>query len=103
MRVSGDVAEDGMLVEYGVIDATVVPVVKLVDHHDLNSLDARCSTNEAKAVASNPTVELLARWFAVRLPLLASTRTAGADLPAVLRFDSLTLEEDSRASVEWRP
>jgi hypothetical protein len=92
-----------MLVEYGVIDATVVPIVKLVDHHDLNTLNERCSTKEAAAVAVNPTVELLAEWFAVRLPLLASTRTRGADLPTDLAFDSLMLEEDSRASVEWRP
>lgn len=103
MRVSGDVAADGMLVEYGVIDATVVPVVKLVDHHDLNSLSERCSTQEAAAVAANPTVELLAQWFAARLRLTASMRTPGADLPGGLVLDSLTIEEDSRASVEWRP
>lgn len=103
VRIAGEPAADGMLVEYSYVDAAVRPVVKLVDHHDLNSLNERCSTPQAAAVAQNPTVELLAQWFATRLALLASVRSPGADLPSALRLESLTLEEDSQSSVEWRP
>ncbi len=92
-----------MLVEYAFVDAAVRPIIKMVDHHDTNSLNERCSTKEAAAVAKNPTVELLVQWFAARLALLASVRSPGADLPCALRLESLTLEEDSRSSVEWRP
>ncbi len=103
VRIAGEPAEDGMLVEYAFIDAAIRPVVKLVDHHDLNTLVDRCSTKEAAAVSLNPTVELLAQWFARRLELLASVRSTGGDRPSGLRLESLTLEEDSRSSVEWRP
>lgn len=102
IRISGNVAADGMIVEYAFIDAAVRPIVKLVDHHDLNSLDQRCSTKEAAAVAANPTVELLALWLATRLQLLESVRSPGGDLPSDIRLESITVEEDSRASVEWR-
>lgn len=104
IRIEGEPAPDGMLVEYGVIDATVVPIVKLVDHYDLNTLDQRCSTMEAAAVAKNPTVELLAQWFGARLMLLDSLRTGGADMPPGqrLRFHSLKLREDARSSVKWK-
>lgn len=103
VRISGEAAADGMLVEYAFVDAAVMPVVKLCDHHSLNTLNERCSTKEAAAVAKNPTVELLIGWFAARLALLASVRSPGADLPSALRLESLTLEEDSRSSVEWLP
>lgn len=103
IRISGNVAPDGMLAEYDVIDATVKPIVRLVDHHDLNTLNERCSTAMAAKVANNPTVELLIQWFAERLALVASVRSPGADLPSELRLESLTLEEDSQSSVEWRP
>ena len=98
IELEGTPGEDGMLVEYGAIDATVKPIVALVDHYDLNTLDQRCSTPEAAAVAKNPTVELLLVWFLTRLGLLASVRPA-----TVSRLSSIQIGEDSRTGVRWPP
>lgn len=89
--------EDGMILEYGHFDAVVKPVLKLVDHHDLNTLNERCSTEQATDVAKNPTVELLLRWLATRLRLLSSARAGFG-----LRLHRLVLEEDADSRVEWQ-
>lgn len=102
IRVSGPLDADGILVEYADLDAIVKPIIRMIDHHDLNTLNERCSTKQAAAVAENPTVERLAEWFAHRLQLLHSARAPGSDLPSQHALESLTLEEDSRSSVEWR-
>lgn len=103
IRISGFAAPDGMLVEYDTIDGIVKPILRLVDHQDLNTLNERCSTKEAEAVAANPTVELLIMWFAERLRLVSSARSSGADKPGeqMLCLHSLKLEEAENVWVEW--
>lgn len=101
--IEGGICADGLIADYDVIDATVKPIIRLVHRRDLNTLNQRCSTKEAAAVAANPTAELLLAWFAVRLGLLASVRSPGADLPSKLRVDSLILEEDGNTKLVWRP
>ena len=103
IRIRGPLDPDGILIEYADLDAIVKPIIRMVDHHSLNTLNERCSTAQAAAVAANPTVERLADWFATRLQLLHSARAPGADLPSQHALDYLTLEADSRSSVEWRP
>lgn len=100
IRIWGEVARDGTVARYEAIDATVKPILKLVDGRDLNSLHERCSTTEAQNVSDLPTLELLAEWFKVRLPLLNSVRSPGADLPTALRLETIIVEEDDDSSVE---
>jgi len=103
IRIDGGICGDGLVADYDVIDATVKPIIRLVNRRDLNSLHKRCSTKEAAAVADNPTAELLLAWFAVRLGLVASVRSPGADLPSTLRLESLILEEDDDTRLVWFP
>lgn len=96
VEITGPIGEDGMIVEYAELDRKVMPVIALIDHHDLNSLSERCTTEEAARVAANPTVELLASWLGRRL------RDAfGEDSKATVVF--IDVEEDSRSSVRWLP
>ena len=98
--ISGEVHEDGMVVEYGGIDSVVRPILAKVDHRNLNDLSKFCSTIEALAVAANPTVERFALWLAARLGdgIAASIRPGKK-----LRIAGIDIREDSRAMVEWRP
>lgn len=97
VEVSGTLDATGMLIEYAELDAVVKPLVVKVDHHDLNTLNERCSTSEAAAVAENPTVERLVSWFAHRLALVSSARQEQS-----MRFERVAIEEDSRSQAEWR-
>lgn len=101
LTVSGKLDRDGMLIEYESLDRVVWPVLRLVDHHDLNTLDQRCSTPEAIVVAANPTAEQLVLWLAVRLTgIVASARNGGA----ALSLKHIQLEEDAQSAVEmWLP
>lgn len=98
VAVSGVVQDDGMVVEYADLDRVVRPIIKCVDHHDLNTLSERCSTAEAARVSQNPTVELLAQWLGVRLALLASARQG-----AGCRFDGVDVQEDADSTASFRP
>lgn len=97
VEIEGPLDDDGILIEYGDIDRVVVPILKHVDHHSLNTLRERCSTREAELVSTNPTAERLVEWLSVRLDLLSSTGAAGKKA----RLSSLRLEEDSRSAVAW--
>jgi 6-pyruvoyltetrahydropterin/6-carboxytetrahydropterin synthase len=94
VEVSGDVDGDGFLFEYGNLDRCVAPIVALVDHYDLNTLNQRCSTEEAILVAANPTTERLINWFANRLGFLTSGR------PGV-RLSGLVIHESADSEVKW--
>lgn len=98
IEIGGDLDEYGMLAEYGEIDATVKPILALVDHHDMNGLADRCSTAEARAISANPTVERLAAWLGHRLALLKSVRQEQS-----IRVLSISVREDPRAKAVWRP
>lgn len=98
ISVAGEVAPDGMLAEYGLIDRIVKPVVGLINHHDLNTLDARCSTPAARAVAENPTVELLLHWLVERSRLLGSARPGFVE-----RLSCIRIQEDPDSWVTWPP
>jgi len=98
IAVEGVVGDDGMLIEYGDMDSCVAQTIRVIDHHDLNTLNERCSTSEAARVAENPTVERLVEWIAARVRLLASSRPGYVKGLAFVR-----VEEDSRSWVEWRP
>jgi 6-pyruvoyltetrahydropterin/6-carboxytetrahydropterin synthase len=89
----------GMLIEYGDLDRVVVPVLKLLDHHDANTLAERCSTAEATWVSENPTVEMLALWLAARLERLVGSAAVGK----TLKLARIELQEDARAGAVWTP
>lgn len=97
LDVSGEIADDGMVIEYGHIDAIVMPLVKHLDHHDANTLRERCTTRDAEAVSQNPTVELMVAWFVARLGLINSGRAG-----TLLRLERVELQEDSRSSAFWQ-
>lgn len=94
--VAGELDDAGMLIEYEELDRVLRPILRMVDHNDLNTLPERCSTPYATVVAANPTVERLVQWFAMRLELVNSARPAQA-----LHLVRLVLEEDSSSAVEW--
>lgn len=95
--VGGPFGHHGMLVEYADLDRVVMPVLKLLDHHDANSLSERCSTSEAEWVSANPTVEYLALWLAARLVGIV----ASAVPDRKLRLERLRLQEDAQSAAEW--
>lgn len=98
LEVSGPICEtDDMLIEYSDLDSIVSPVLSIIDHYDLNTLNERCSTDLAKRVSENPTVELLALWISHRLYSIIGSDNREMELTKIL------LEEDSRASVVWEP
>jgi 6-pyruvoyltetrahydropterin/6-carboxytetrahydropterin synthase len=99
LTVSGDLDGDGILAEYEIIDRVVVPVLRLVDHHFLNDLDERCSTDEAAAVSANPTVERLVLWLGTRLAGIVESAVPGRRL----RLASVRAQEDARSAAEWMP
>ena len=95
--VSGELDEHGVLIEYGDLDTVILPVLRLADHHSLNTMTERCSTPEAAELAANPTVERFAAWLGTRLEgLIRSARGAGR-----LRLSRLELAEDSRSGAIW--
>lgn len=97
--VSGLLGPDGMLVEYDDLDRVVMPVLRLLDHHDANTLKERCSTVEAGWVSENPTVEYLAIWLAARLGGIVASAVQGRRLC----LERLRLQEDAQAAAEWTP
>lgn len=98
LHVSGVLDEFGVLIEYTDLDTVVEPVLRLADHHDLNTLHLRCSTPEARSVAENPTVERLALWLGARLTgLLRSSKADGQRL----RLVRVAVQEDSMAGADW--
>lgn len=97
--VSGQLGADGMLVEYDDLDRVILPILKKLDHHDANTLNTRCSTSEAAAVAFNPTAERLALWLGARLAGLVASCVPDRKL----RLDRLMLQEDAQSGAEWSP
>ena len=95
IAVSGGIDRDGMIIEYDTLDAAVLPILDLIDHRDLNTLADRCASAEAMEVSANPTVERLASWLVGRLARAVATGTCG--------LEWLTVREDARSAVEWRP
>jgi 6-pyruvoyltetrahydropterin/6-carboxytetrahydropterin synthase len=51
--VHGDVADNGMIMDFWDLDKIVKPIVEIVDHRNLNDIEG----------LDNPTAELIARWF----------------------------------------
>lgn len=99
LTVSGNLDADGMLIEYDSLDRVILPILRMLDHHDANTLSERCSTNEAAAVSANPTVERLALWLGFRLAGIVASAVPGRKL----RLVSLRLQEDAQSGAEWRP
>jgi 6-pyruvoyltetrahydropterin/6-carboxytetrahydropterin synthase len=99
VTVGGDLDEVGMLIEYDALDRVIGPILRLVDHHCLNDLAERCSTVEAAAVSTNPTVERLARWLAARLAGIVASAVPEQKLALV----ELTVREDAASEAVWRP
>lgn len=100
LSLSGLTDEHGVLIEYADLDTGVWPVLKLLDHYSANTLNERCSTAQAEAVAANPTVERIALWIGHRLAgIVRSSKADGQRL----RLDRVTVEEDSRSGAEWLP
>lgn len=98
LHVQGATDEHGVLIEYADLDTIVLPVFRLADHHDLNTLHERCSTAAAARVAANPTVERIAEWLGARLyGLIASARATGR----VMRLVRVSVQEDSRSGADW--
>lgn len=94
--IEGDIdPATGMLIEYADLDTQVRPTLRHIDHYSLNTLRERHSTALAEAVSVNPTVELLCAWLVDALGYLRDDR-------GHLRLVGVRVEEDSRASVEWR-
>lgn len=98
IAVSGDLDSTGMIFEYAELDSTIRPIIAALDHHDANTINERCSTAEAASFAENPTVERMVVWLATRLRLVKSIRQEQR-----LRLEWISVEEDSRSRVEWRP
>jgi 6-pyruvoyltetrahydropterin/6-carboxytetrahydropterin synthase len=99
LTIEGELDADGILIEYADLDRVVWPVLKLVDHHCLNDLFERCSTNEAAAVSTNPTVERLVRWIGTRLAgIVASTPP-----DRKLRLAEVFAQEDAQSGALWVP
>lgn len=94
--IEGNVQPNGMLIEYADLDTQVWPVLKRCDHYSLNTLTERHSGPMTEAFAANPTVELFCAWLVTALGFLSPTE-GGA-----FRLAGIKVEEDSRASVEWR-
>ena len=102
LEVEGPVFDtDGMIIEYSDLDSVVGPIIRLIDHHDLNTLNERCSTVLGGRVSENPTVELLAEWFGHRLQHVIAGARGGKGIR--LKLTAVYLEEDSNASVVWEP
>lgn len=100
LYVQGEPDENGVLIEYGDLDAVVNPMMARVDHHFLNTLSERCSTAEAFLVSENPTVERLAQWFGNALSGLI--RSAKADGQR-LRLVRVAVQETARSGADWEP
>lgn len=100
LYVSGLPDENGVLIEYADLDTVVWPVLKLADHHSLNTLSERDSSPIAAKVSANPTVELLAAW--IWQSLAGLVRTSKAD-GQQLRLARVSVMEDARAGAEWAP
>jgi 6-pyruvoyl-tetrahydropterin synthase len=96
ITVAGGLDADGMVIEYGILDKIVKPIWALCDHHDLNTLDQRCSARPAKDVAANPTVERFVHWWVFRIQSLIRSSRQGE-----LRLERLRIEEDSESCCEW--
>lgn len=94
--ISGEPDDNGMLVEYDDLDRVVIPVLKHVDHHDLNTLSERCSSPQAALVSQNPTVERLVDWLAFRLALVASIVQERR-----MHLDRVCIAEDRDSAAEW--
>lgn len=100
LHVEGHVAATGVLIEFAELDAVVWPVLRLVDHHDLNTMKLRCSTAEAAALSANPTVERLALYLGARLAGLVATAKADGQR---LRLVRVAVQEDARSAADWYP
>lgn len=100
LYVRGLTDEFGVLVEYADLDTIVLPVLRLADHHSLNTLHERCSTPAAKALSENPTVERIAEWLGARCAgLVQSARAMNQDL----RLVRVSVQEDSASGADWEP
>jgi 6-pyruvoyltetrahydropterin/6-carboxytetrahydropterin synthase len=55
--IEGEVGDDGMLIDFFQIDKVVAPLVKQVDHYELNGIRG----------LENPTAELISLWFARKI------------------------------------
>jgi 6-pyruvoyltetrahydropterin/6-carboxytetrahydropterin synthase len=62
--LSGPVDERGFVQDFGEIDAVMTPLLKQVDHKLLNEVPG----------LENPTAEIIANWFLVRLTAAARVR-----------------------------
>jgi 6-pyruvoyltetrahydropterin/6-carboxytetrahydropterin synthase len=62
--VSGKLDDRGFVVDFAEIDADVAPLIKKVDHRLLNDVDG----------LENPTAEIIAAWFLLRIEGCQSVR-----------------------------
>lgn len=94
--IEGEIQPNGMLLEYADLDTQVWPVLRRCDHYSLNTIAERHSGPIAVAFGHNPTVELFCAWIVNALGFLSPTERG------LFRLVGVKVEEDSRASVEWR-
>jgi len=99
LAISAEIGADGMVFEYGVLDVVAMPVLRELDHNDLNTVSSRISGAPAVALSENPTVELLAAFLVWALRDLY----AKLDASRGSRLEYVRIREDGRSSVEVRP
>jgi 6-pyruvoyltetrahydropterin/6-carboxytetrahydropterin synthase len=79
--VEGEVdAERGYLIDYGDIKLAAEPIVKQLDHYNLNEIDG----------LENPTSELIAKWIFERIK------------PALPQLTSIIVYETCTSTCEYR-
>jgi 6-pyruvoyltetrahydropterin/6-carboxytetrahydropterin synthase len=60
----GTIGEDGFILDFAKLDQLVGPMLVEVDHRLLNEIEG----------LSNPTAEIIAQWFASRLPISSTIK-----------------------------
>ncbi len=96
--VTAELDEDGMVFEYKVIDRLLAPILRDVDHHDLNSISERYSNKEATALAENPTIERLCVFLWVATVDMVRHLSQDPKQKPVLSF--IRIREDGRSVAE---
>lgn len=106
LYVSGLPDKHGVLIEYADLDAVVLPVLDLADHHNLNTITRRvkrvtdAANAQATKLAANPTVERLAMWI---WQSLAGRIERSKPAARRLRLTRVSVMEDDRSGAEWAP
>lgn len=95
--VKGPIASDGpgMVIESSDLDTQVLPILRVIDHWNLNTLHERVPGPITLACAQNPTVERLCVWLVHSLGFMRQPQCP-------FKLCGVRVEEDSRSCAEWR-